>query len=236
MKAAVIRKFGDAEVIKVEDVETPKPRPGHVLIKILAAGVNRLDHYIREGSIVPELRFPHILGADAAGEIAELGKGVTGLAIGERVIPAPGYALDPNEEAIAPPSLAPSFALPGLHIAGTYAQYIEIPAQFVAKDDTGLSPDESATLPVALGGGQRDRLRPVSLLRHVAVARGGRWHGPLHLFPGAEPQPDSHRPFPGQGPAHHRRAGGCRPKISLWDFLEISSASTTRSRILPDTM
>ena len=133
MKAAVIRKFGDAEVIKVEDVETPKPRPGHVLIKILAAGVNRLDHYIREGSIVPELPFPHILGADAAGEIAELGRGVTGLSIGERVIPAPGYAVDPKDEAIAPPSLAPSFALPGLHIAGTYAQYIEIPARFVAK-------------------------------------------------------------------------------------------------------
>ena len=39
MKAAVIREFGDAAVLKLEDVPTPKPRPGHVLVKVLAAGV-----------------------------------------------------------------------------------------------------------------------------------------------------------------------------------------------------
>ncbi len=63
MKATVIKEFGDFDVLKYEDIKTPKPRAGHVLIKVLAAGVNRLDHYIREGSIVPELAFPHILGA-----------------------------------------------------------------------------------------------------------------------------------------------------------------------------
>ena len=72
MKAAVIRKFGDPDVLKYEDVPTPKPRPGHILIKVLAAGINRLDHYLREGSVVPGLPFPHILGADAAGEVAAL--------------------------------------------------------------------------------------------------------------------------------------------------------------------
>ncbi len=58
MKAAVIHEFGDFDVLKYEDIETPKSKPSHVLIKVLAAGVNRLDHYIREGSIVPELPFP----------------------------------------------------------------------------------------------------------------------------------------------------------------------------------
>ncbi|MCH7761348.1 alcohol dehydrogenase catalytic domain-containing protein, partial [candidate division TA06 bacterium] len=85
MKAAVIHEFGDVDALKHEDIERPSPKPGHVLIKVLAAGVDRLDHYIREGSIVPELPFPHILGADAAGEVAELGKGITGFEIGERV-------------------------------------------------------------------------------------------------------------------------------------------------------
>ena len=61
MKATVIHEFGDVDVLKYEDIETPKAKPGHVLIKVLAAGVNRLDIYIREGSIVPELPFPHIL-------------------------------------------------------------------------------------------------------------------------------------------------------------------------------
>ncbi len=150
MKAAVIHEFGDVDVLKYEDIEQPILTPGHVLIKVLAAGVNRLDHYIREGSIVPELPFPHILGADAAGEVAELGEGVTGFAIGERVIVSPGYPKKEEEPTIRPTIVAPSFALPGLHIAGTYTQYMDVPAYAVIKDATGLTPEEVATLPVAL--------------------------------------------------------------------------------------
>ena len=150
MKAAVIHEFGDVDVLRYEDIATPKPKPGHVLIKVLAAGVNRLDHYIREGSIVPELPFPHILGADAVGEVFELGQGVTELEIGERVIVAPGYPTDEAEADIRPTVTAPSFALPGLHISGTYAQYMEVPARAVVKDETGLSSEEVATLPVVL--------------------------------------------------------------------------------------
>ncbi len=150
MKAAVIHEFGDVNVLKYEDIETPKSKPSHVLIKVLAAGVNRLDHYIREGSIVPELPFPHILGADAVGEVFELGQGVTELEIGERVIVAPGYPTDEAEADIRPTVTAPSFALPGLHISGTYAQYMEVPARAVVKDETGLSSEEVATLPVVL--------------------------------------------------------------------------------------
>ncbi len=150
MKAAVIHQFGDTDVLKVEDIATPKPKPGHILVKVLAAGVNRLDHYLREGSVVPELPFPHILGADAAGEVFGLGKGVSGFDIGERVVVVPGYPLNESDYDIYPGSQAPSFGLPGLHIPGTYAQYIEVPARFLLKDETGLSPEEVATLPVAL--------------------------------------------------------------------------------------
>ena len=150
MKAAIIREFGDVNVLKHEEVKTPKPRPGHILIKVLASGVNRFDHYIREGSVVPELPFPHILGTDAAGEVAELGEGTNGFRIGERVIPTPGFPQKKEEYHIRPAITAPSFALPGLGIPGTYAQYIEVPAQWVVKDETGWTPEEVATLPVAL--------------------------------------------------------------------------------------
>ncbi|MEE8195885.1 MAG: zinc-binding dehydrogenase [Acidiferrobacterales bacterium] len=150
MKAAVIHQFGDTDVLKVEDIATPKPKPGHILVKVLAAGVNRLDHYLREGSVVPELPFPHILGADAAGEVFGLGKGVSGFDIGERVVVVPGYPLNESDYDIYPASQAPSFALPGLHIPGTYAQYIEVPARYLLKDETGLKPEEVATLPVVL--------------------------------------------------------------------------------------
>ncbi len=150
MKAAVIHQFGDFDVFKYEDIATPKPKPGNVLVKILAAGVNRLDHYLREGSVVPDFPFPHILGADAAGEVFRPGKNVTGFEIGERVIVVPGYPQSEEDYDIYPASQAPSFGLPGLHIPGTYAQYIEVPARFLLKDETGLTPEEVATLPVAL--------------------------------------------------------------------------------------
>lgn len=150
MKAAVIHEFGDFDVLKLEDIATPKPKPGNVLVKILAAGVNRLDHYLREGSVVPDFPFPHILGADAAGEVFRPGNGVAGFEIGERVIVVPGYPQNEDDYEIYPGSQAPSFGLPGLHIPGTYAQYIEVPARFLLKDKTGLQPEEAATLPVAL--------------------------------------------------------------------------------------
>jgi len=150
MKAAVIRKFGAPEVLKYEEIETPRPKPGHILIRVLAAGINRLDHYLREGSVVPELPFPHILGADAVGEVVELGSGVTGVEIGERVIPVPGFPLKAEDDHIRPTVMAPSFALPGLGIWGSYAQYMTVPARWVVKDDTGLKPEQVATLPVVL--------------------------------------------------------------------------------------
>ncbi len=150
MKAAVIHEFGDVDALRHEDIERPSPKPGQVLIKVLAAGVERLDHYIREGSIVPELPFPHILGADAAGEVADLGEGVTGFEIGERVIVVPGYPQKEEETNIRPTVTAPSFALPGLHISGTYTQFMGVPGYALIKDETGLKPEEVATLPVPL--------------------------------------------------------------------------------------
>ena len=155
MKAAMIKEFGDVDVLKYGDLETPRPRQGHILIKVLAAGINRFDHYIREGSVTPELLFPHILGADASGEVAELGEGTNGFKIGDRVIPTPGFPQKKEEYHIRPAATAPSFTLPGLGIPGTYAQYIEIPAEWVVADQTGLTPEEVATLPMVLATGVR---------------------------------------------------------------------------------
>ncbi len=155
MKAATIKEFGDVDVLKYGDLETPRPRPGHILIKVLAAGINRFDHYIREGSVTPELLFPHILGTDASGEVAELGEGTNGFKIGDRVIPTPGFPQKKEEYHVRPAATAPSFTLPGLGIPGTYAQYIEIPAEWVVADRTGLTPEEVATLPMVLATGVR---------------------------------------------------------------------------------
>jgi len=149
-KAALIREFGGPEIFRYEDIERPEPRAGNVLVKVLAAGVNRLDHYIRQGEIDPNLSFPHILGSNAAGEVAELGEGVEGFSIGERVIVVPGYPQKKEELDVRPAIAAPSFALPGLHISGSYAAYMNVPDYAVVKDETNLRAEEVATLPVAL--------------------------------------------------------------------------------------
>lgn len=150
MKAAVIRSFGGAEQIQLEDMSPPPPGQGEVLVKVLAIGVNRLDHYVRRGEIATALPFPHILGSDAVGEVVELGAGVTRFNIGDRVITMPGYPTDPAEKDIRPVTVAASYAIPGIQIPGTYAQYIVVPAHWLLRDTTGLPAEQMAALPVAL--------------------------------------------------------------------------------------
>ena len=198
MKAAVIHEFGDFDVLKHEEVATPRPKPGNVLVKVLAAGVNRLDHYLREGSVVPELPFPHVFGADAAGEVAELGPGTTTLHVGDRVIPNPGFPLDEKDYGVYPLGAAPSFTLPGLGVWGSYAQFMEAPARWVTKDDTGLAPEEVATLPMALAtavravkevGGRQARRQGAGpggrfrLGKHANPSGQGPWGGSRHNRP-----------------------------------------------------
>lgn len=150
MKAAVIRSFGGPEQIRLEEIPTPVPGPGEVLVKVLAVGINRLDHYVRLGHIAPALSFPHILGSDAVGEIVELGAGVTHFKIGERVISMPGYPTNPAEASIRPVTAAASYSIPGIHIPGTYAQYIVVPQAWLLRDTTGLPAEQIAAFPVAL--------------------------------------------------------------------------------------
>jgi len=150
MKASLFRQFGDENVLKFEEVPVPDVRPGHVLIKVLAAGVNRLEHYIRKGTVLTDLPLPHILGSDASGEIADIGEDVTGFEIGERVIPMPGYPLEDSDHDFTPMPAAPSYAIAGIFSWGTYAQYLSVPAKWVVKDKTSLDPTEIATLPMVL--------------------------------------------------------------------------------------
>ena len=145
MKAAVIHEFGDVDVLKYEEVATPEPKPGYVLVKVLAAGVNRLDTNIRDGSITKDIPLPHVLGGDAVGEIAALGEDVHDIEIGQRVIVFPGFVLDQADYDIRPSVNAPSFALPGLGVWGSYAQFLEVPARFVLPDETGLPAEQLAS-------------------------------------------------------------------------------------------
>lgn len=149
MQAAVIEQFGGPSVLHLKELPIPKAGAGEVVIRIHAAGLNRIDHYVREGGVVTP-KFPHVLGADGAGTIEEVGEGVEGFSKGQRVIPMPGYSLNAADAAFRPLSAAPSYAILGLVEHGTYAQFVRVPARFVLHDTTGLSFEQVATLPLVL--------------------------------------------------------------------------------------
>lgn len=183
MKAVVLHQFGNPEVLRYEEIDTPQPKPGHVVIKVLAAGLNRLDHYLREGSVMPDLPLPHILGLDAVGEVVALGEGVSNVQVGDRVIPAAGFTLNEEDDKNRPLANSPSFVVPGVHIQGSYAQYMEVPARWAVKDETRLLPAEAATLPVVLGTSVRavKQVSEVKVGDKVLVTAGASGSGSMHI-------------------------------------------------------
>jgi NADPH:quinone reductase-like Zn-dependent oxidoreductase len=87
MRAVTYHEYGDPSVLRVEDVPEPHAGPGQVRIRVEAASVNPIDWKIRAGylqQMIP-LQFPAIPGRDAAGVVDEVGEGVTGITVGERV-------------------------------------------------------------------------------------------------------------------------------------------------------
>jgi NADPH2:quinone reductase len=85
MKAIQVHQFGGPEVLKFEEVPTPKPGPGQVLVRVHAAGVNPYDTYMRNGTYAIKPPLPYTPGSDAAGVVETVGPGVTGVKPGERV-------------------------------------------------------------------------------------------------------------------------------------------------------
>ena len=84
MKAIRVQQFGGPEVLLLEEVPTPIPGPGQVLVDVRAIGVNPVETYQRSGSN-PNLARPYTPGMDAAGVIAAVGAGVTEAKEGDRV-------------------------------------------------------------------------------------------------------------------------------------------------------
>ncbi len=88
MHAASVSKTGGPEVLEHTEVDAPAPGPGRVLVRVAAAGVNFIDIYLRSG--VYPVQLPRVLGGEGAGTVAQLGEGVTGWAVGDRVAWADG--------------------------------------------------------------------------------------------------------------------------------------------------
>jgi len=85
MKAIVAHELGGPEVLKYEDAPRPQPKENEVLVRVIAAGVNPVDTYIRSGKFGPAGTLPLIPGRDIAGVVEELGPGATKFKKGDAV-------------------------------------------------------------------------------------------------------------------------------------------------------
>jgi NADPH2:quinone reductase len=117
LKAIVIREFGPPSVMKLEEVPTPEPGEGEVLIKVYAVSVNRtLDTKVRAGKYARPVKLPLVPGVDPSGVIVKLGAGVTHRKVGERVT----VALRLGNQNTG----ADALRLLGVHAWGGYAEYV----------------------------------------------------------------------------------------------------------------
>jgi NADPH2:quinone reductase len=127
MKAIVLAAPGGVENFRGEELPLPDVRPGDVRIRVKAASFNPVDYQIRKGG--PEGRRPHsmILGRDLSGIVDAVYEGATDLRVGDEVY---SYVC----------TLASS---------GTYAEYVSVPAELVARKPASLSHAQAAAVPVA---------------------------------------------------------------------------------------
>ncbi len=135
MLAVRIHEDGGPEVLVVEGVPDPEPRPGEVLIRLRASALNHLDIWVRKG--LPSVPKPRILGADGAGTVEALGEGVAGFEPGDRVVINPGVEAGDG-----------TIHVIGEHGDGTNAQLIAVPATNVYPIPGGLSFEEAAAFPL----------------------------------------------------------------------------------------
>lgn len=85
MKAVRLHRFGGPEVLQLDDLPTPEPGPGQVLVRSHAIGVGTADQLVRTGRYPWQQEVPTIPGLEMAGEVVEVGAGVERLRVGDRV-------------------------------------------------------------------------------------------------------------------------------------------------------
>ncbi|MGY8736953.1 MAG: NADPH:quinone oxidoreductase family protein [bacterium] len=101
MKAIVCKEFGPPEKLVLEEVEEPKAGEGQVVIESRASTVTFPDALMIEDKYQFKAELPYVPGGEAAGVIAEVGPGVEGFAVGDRVIGASGLIGGFQEKVVA---------------------------------------------------------------------------------------------------------------------------------------
>jgi NADPH:quinone reductase len=158
MRAMVLPAFGGPELFEEREIETPRPGPGEILIRIVAASVNPVDTKIRVDGSWAQLIPPVILGYDGAGVVEKLGVGVIDFRPGDEVF----YTAEIFSNRF-----------------GTYAEYSVADAAIVARKPAGLSFIHASAIPLAGGTAweaivRRLKIRPgETILIHGAAGGVG---------------------------------------------------------------
>src|SRR5579863_9923245 len=154
MKALVLRRHGGSENLElVTNHPRPKVQPGSVVIRVRASSFNYHDVFTVKGMPGIKVPLPVVIGLDMAGEIIEIGEGVSPWKIGSRVLVNP---------------LNKKKGLMGEMLDGGMAEYCLVEAdQLIAMPD-GVTFEEAASLPVAYGTAHR------MLITHNTVKKGDR--------------------------------------------------------------
>jgi NADPH:quinone reductase-like Zn-dependent oxidoreductase len=128
LKAIWFDQHGGPDVLHFGEIETPQPGPGEVQIQLRVAALNHLDIWVRQGWPGLKLEYPHIPGADGAGEITALGENVTDIQLGTRVVINANLSCGHCEFCRAgKENQCREWQLLGETVRGTYAQYIVVP-------------------------------------------------------------------------------------------------------------
>jgi alcohol dehydrogenase len=154
MKALLLRQHGGLENLQVvDDHPMPKAGEGHVVIRVKASSFNYHDVFTVKGMPGIKVPLPVVIGLDMAGEIAEVGPGVTGWKIGDRVLVNP---------------LNKKKGLMGEMLDGGMEEFCLIAADQLIPMPDGVRFEEAASLPVAYGTAHR------MLVTHNTVKKGDR--------------------------------------------------------------
>ena len=135
MKAIRLHEFGGPEVLRYEEAPLPELKPGEVLVRVHAVGINPPDWYLREGykDLPPEwqptVSFPFILGSDVSGVVEAVATDVQCFSVGDEVFGMVRF-----------PSLGESAA---------YAEYVAAPASDLGLKPAGIDHVHAAGAPMA---------------------------------------------------------------------------------------
>lgn len=143
MKAIRLHQPGGPEQLRYEEVPTPTPGPGEILVQLKAAALNHRDVWIRMGMQMAD-GLPLIPGSDGAGLVAEIGPGAGHLKVGDAVVINPSLNWGDRED--RPSS---DFKILGGPDPGTYAEFVVVSAENVFPKPSPLSMEEAAAMPLA---------------------------------------------------------------------------------------